>query len=74
MTDLHIENRRQSVCEIIWNFFKKMFTTNKKIVIKSHCKDSCCCRNCGCIIAYDEKEEDSSTDDIVISDGNVKVS
>ena len=77
MTDLNIENRH-SVCEIIWNaiinFFKKMFTSNKKFVIKSHCKDSCCCRNCSCIAAYDEKEEDDSSDDIIISDENVKIS
>ena len=73
MTDLHIENRRQSVCEIIWNFFKKMFTTNKKFVIRSRCKESCCCKNCDCIAALDEKEDDSS-DDIIISDEDVKVS
>ena len=73
MTELHIENK-QSICEIIWNFFKKMFTTNKKFVIKSYCKDSCCCRNCSCIAAYDEKEEDDSADDIIISDENVKIS
>lgn len=73
MTELHIENK-QSICEIIWNFFKKMFTSNKKIVIRSHCKDSCCCRNCSCIAAYDEKEEDDSSDDIVITNENVKIS
>ena len=88
MTELHIENKEAiqriaskhtlHTSKIIWNaiinFFKSMFTSNKKFVIKSHCKDSCCCRNCGCIIAYDEKEEDSSSDDIVISNENVKVS
>ena len=88
MRNLSVENKEAiqriagkhslPVCKIIWNaiinFFKSMFTSNKKIVIKSHCKDSCCCRNCGCIIAYDEKEEDSSSDDIVITDENVKVS
>ena len=51
-----------------------MFTTNKKFVIKSHCKDSCCCRNCSCIAAYDEKEEDDSYSDIVITDEDVKIS
>ena len=73
MTELHIENK-QSFCEIIWNFFKKMFTSNKKFVIKSHCKESCCCKNCGFVVAYDEKEEDDSGDDIIISDEDVKVS
>ena len=84
MTELHIENKH-SICEIIWNFFKKMFTTRntscfglskitKKIVIRSRCKDSCCCRNCGFVVAYDEKEEDDSSDDIIIIDENIKVS
>ena len=81
MTELHIENR-QTACEIIWNFFKSMFTSRntscfgsitKKFVIKSHCKDSCCCRNCSCVAAYDEKEEDDSSVDIIISDDEVKI-
>ena len=65
MRNLSVENK-ESICEIIWkatrNFFKSMFTSNKKFVIKSHCKDSCCCRNCGFVVAYDEKEEDDSGD------------
>ena len=77
MRNLSVENK-ESICEIIWNaiinFFKSMFTSNKKFVIKSHCKDSCCCRNCGFVVAYDEKEEDDSGDDIIISDDNVKIS
>lgn len=77
MTDLPIENK-QSICEIIWKtiikFFKSMFTSNKKFVIKSHCKDSCCCRNCSCIAALDEKEEDDNSADIVITDEGVRIS
>ena len=77
MTDLHIENRK-SICKIIWNaiinFFKSMFTSNKKCVIRSHCKDSCCSKNCGFVVAYDEKEEDDSCDDIIITNETVKVS
>ena len=88
MRNLSVENK-ESICEIIWNaiinFFKSMFTSRntscfglssitKKFVIKSHCKDSCCCRNCSCIAAYDEKEEDDSDDDIIISDEDVKLS
>ena len=73
MRNLSVENK-ESICEIIWNFIKSMFTSNKKFVIKSHCKDSCCCRNCGFVVAYDEKEEDDSSDDIVITDENVKIS
>lgn len=77
MTDLHIENK-QSVCEIIWNaiinFLKKMFSSNKKFVIKSHCKETCCCKNCDCIAALDEKEEDDGSADIVITDEGVRIS
>ena len=57
MAELQIENR-QSVWKIICNFFKKMFTSNKKIVIRSRCKESCCCKNCDCVAALDEKEEE----------------
>ena len=71
MTELPVENK-QTICEIIWNatikFFKSLFSSNKKFVIKSHCKDTCCCRNCGFIVAYDEKEEDDSSDDIIIEE------
>ena len=84
MTELHIENKQAiqritrkhslSICEIIWNFFKKMFTTNKKIVIRSRCKDSCCCKNCSCIAALDEKENDDNSDDIIITGDDIKVS
>lgn len=77
MTDLHIQNK-ESVCEIIWKtiikFFKSMFTSNKKFVIKSRCKESCCCKNCDCVAALDEKEEDDSSDDIVITDESVIIS
>ena len=88
MTELPVENKEAiqriahkhslPICEIIWNailkFFKSLFSSNKKFVIKSHCKDSCCCKNCGFVVAYDEKEEDDSSDDIVITDEDVKVS
>lgn len=73
MTELQIENK-QSVWKIICNFFKKIFTSNKKVVIRSRCKDSCCCRNCSCIAALDEKEIDDNYDDIVIINDNVKIS
>lgn len=84
MTELHIKNKEPiqriaskhslNICEIIWNFFKKMFTSNKKIVIRSRCKESCCCKNCSCIAALDEKEEDDSSDDIVITNDDVRIS
>ena len=73
MTELQIENK-QSFWKIICNFFKKMFTSNKKIVIRSRCKESCCCKNCDCVAALDEKEDDDSSNDIVITaDDCIKV-
>ena len=72
MTELQIENKK-SVWKIICNFFKKIFTSNKKIVIRSRCKESCCCKNCSCIAALDEKEENDSSDDIVIIDDDVRI-
>ena len=72
MTELPVENK-QSVWKIIWNFFKKIFTSNKKIVIRSRCKESCCCKNCDWVAAVDEKEEDDSSDDIVITDDHGRI-
>ena len=62
------KNWFQSVCKFIAKLFK---TSNKKFVIKSKCKDSCCCRNCNCIVGYDEKSGDDSEEDIVITNNNV---
>ena len=60
------------------NWFQKILeklfkSSNKKFVIKSRCKDSCCCRNCNCIVGYDEKSDDDSEEDIVISGSNVVI-
>lgn len=62
------KNWFQKILEAISKLFK---TSNKKFVIKSKCKDSCCCRNCNCIIGYDEKSDDDSEEDIVITNNNV---
>lgn len=62
------KNWFQKILESIHKLFK---TSNKKFVIKSKCKDSCCCRNCNCIVGYDEKSDDDSSEDIVITDHNV---
>lgn len=58
--------------ETIGKFFERLFnSSNKKLVIKSKCKDSCCCRNCDCIAAYDEKSDDDSDIDISVNDDNI---
>ena len=64
------KNWFQKILEAISKLFK---TSNKKFVIKSKCKDSCCCRNCNCILGYDEKSDDDSADDIVISGSDVVI-
>lgn len=64
------KNWFQKILESIHKLFK---TSNKKFVIKSKCKDSCCCRNCNCIVGYDEKSDDDSSEDIVITDHNVVI-
>lgn len=62
------KNWFQAICKFLAKLFK---TSNKKFVIKSKCKDSCCCRNCNCIVGYDEKSDDDSEEDIVITNNNV---
>ena len=64
------EEKKNWFLKILEKLFK---TSNKKFVIKSKCKDSCCCRNCNCIVGYDEKSDDDSEEDIVITDNNVVI-
>lgn len=54
------------------NFLKKILKgAKKKFVIKSKCKNNCCCRNCDCIVAYDEKSDsDDSEADITVNNNN----
>ena len=64
------EEKKNLFQKILEKLFK---SSNKKFVIKSRCKDSCCCRNCNCIVGYDEKSDDDSEEDIVITDHNVVI-
>lgn len=54
------------------DFFKKIIKgAKKKFVIKSKCKDNCCCRNCDCVVAYDEKSDSDDSDvDISVNNNN----
>ena len=58
------------ILEAICKLFK---TSNKKFVIKSKCKNSCCCRNCSCIVGYDEKSDDDCEEDIVITNNDIVI-
>ena len=67
-------SNNQKSCGFLKKILEKLFkTSNKKFVIKSKCKDSCCCRNCNCIVGYDEKSDDDSEEDIVICNNNVVI-
>ena len=48
----------------IVNIFKP---DNKKVLIQSECEDSCCCNNFKTVIAIDQKEDDDSQPDIIIT-------
>ena len=55
----------------IVNIFKP---DNKKVLIQSECEDSCCCNNCNAVIAYDQKEDDDSQPDIIITNSETVIS
>lgn len=63
-------------CEYIYEIISKLFESNKKkLVIKSKCKDSCCCKNCDCIVGYDEKsDDDDDIVDISVNDDSITIS
>ena len=63
-------------CEYIYEIISKLFESNKKkLVIKSKCKDSCCCKNCDCIVGYDEKSDnDDDSVDISVNDDSITIS
>ena len=55
----------------IVNIFKP---DNKKVLIQSECKDSCCCNNFKTVIAIDQKEDDDSQPDIIITNSESIIS
>ena len=59
------------VGKCIVNIFKP---DNKKVLIQSECEDSCCCNNCKAVIAYDQKEDDDSQPDIIITNSESIIS
>ena len=61
-------NKIVDIIKSIGKFFVNIFKPeNKKVLIQSECKDSCCCKNCKGVIAIDEKEDDNSEPDIIIT-------
>ena len=59
------------VGKCIVNIFKP---DNKKVLIQSECENSCCCNNCKAVIAYDQKEDDDSQPDIIITNSETVIS
>ena len=59
------------VGKCIVNIFKP---DNKKVLIQSECEDSCCCNNCKAVIAFDQKENDDSQPDIIITNSETVIS
>ena len=55
----------------IVNIFK---SDHKKVLIQSECEDSCCCNNCKAVIAFDQKENDDSEPDIIITNSETVIS
>ena len=55
----------------IVNIFK---SDHKKVLIQSECEDSCCCNNCKAVIAYNQKEDDDSQPDIIITNSETVIS
>ena len=55
----------------IVNIFK---SDHKKVLIQSECEDSCCCNNFKTVIAIDQKEDDDSQPDIIITDSESIIS
>ena len=57
-----------------WDKKIKNDQNKKKLVIKSKCKDSCCCKNCDCIVGYDEKSDDDDSVDISVNEDSITIS
>ena len=62
----------KSVGKCIANIFKP---DNKKVLIQSECEESCCCKNCKGVIAYNEKDENEDNNaDIIITNSESIIS
>ena len=68
-------NKIVDIIKLIGKCFVNIFKPdNKKVLIQSECEDSCCCNNCKAVIAYDQKEDDDSQPDIIITNSESIIS
>ena len=82
MMSVNNESKSSKICNKIVDIIKligKCFVNifkpdNKKVLIQSECEDSCCCNNCKAVIAYDQKEDDDSQPDIIITNSETVIS
>ena len=68
-------NKIVDIIKLIGKCFVNIFKPdNKKVLIQSECEDSCCCNNCKAVIAYNQKEDDDSQPDIIITNSETVIS
>ena len=82
MMSVNNESKSSKICNKIVNIIKligkcivNIFKPdNKKVLIQSECEDSCCCKNCKGVIVYNQKEDDDSQPDIIITNSETVIS
>lgn len=82
MMSVSNESKSSKICNKIVDIFKSIGKCivnifkpdNKKVLIQSECEDSCCCNNFKTVIAIDEKEDDNSEPDIIITNSESIIS
>lgn len=68
-------NKIVDIIKLVGKCFVNIFKPdNKKVLIQSECEDSCCCNNCKAVIAYNQKEDDDSQPDIIITNSESIIS
>ena len=68
-------NKIVDIIKLIGKCFVNIFKPdNKKVLIQSECEDSCCCKNCKGVIVYNQKEDDDSQPDIIITNSESIIS
>ena len=68
-------NKIVDIIKLVGKCFVNIFKSDhKKVLIQSECEDSCCCNNCKAVIAFDQKEDDDSQPDIIITNSETVIS
>ena len=82
MMSVNNESKSSKICNKIVDIIKlvgkcivSIFKSDhKKVIIQSECEDSCCCNNFKTVIAIDQKEDDDSQPDIIITNSETVIS